>query len=155
MAEVIAKVSSMAGLRAALKERRQRLGIAQRAFDDVVGLPAGYTGKLEVGVRNYGDMSLECTMSALGVEILVIPSASRHDEIPTVTDAYRIERKKIASKGGKSFWAGKTPQEIKKIQSDRAKKRWEKQRATNEKRGRPAKKKGAPAKKPDTAQKPR
>jgi transcriptional regulator with XRE-family HTH domain len=58
-----------------MRERRQQLGLSQLAVDDLSGLTAGYTSKVEMSVTNptgknarrLGNDSLPLMLAALGV----------------------------------------------------------------------------------------
>lgn len=67
----LATVRSYDDLRRAIAVRRKELGIVQMELDDLTGLPSGYSGKLECGVRHFGSLSLGLTLEALGIELVV------------------------------------------------------------------------------------
>jgi len=67
-----------------LAERRRELGVSQRALDDALGVADGYVGKLEVGMRNLGPMSMQALLEALGVRILV---AETGEQLPARVQA--------------------------------------------------------------------
>ena len=46
--------------------------MTQLQVDFDSGLPDGYTGKIECGVRMLGNLSMDCLLGALGVEIVVV-----------------------------------------------------------------------------------
>jgi Helix-turn-helix len=71
-------VRTYAALRAAIAARRKELGLTQLALDEIAGVPTGYVGKLECGVRCLGDMSFEVMLAALGLEIVVRPRANEN-----------------------------------------------------------------------------
>lgn len=60
-------------LRVTLAAIRKQNGMSQNDFDDRAGLQLGYTGKLECGMKHYGEMSLAATLRALGIGLVVIP----------------------------------------------------------------------------------
>jgi hypothetical protein len=66
-------VTTYAQLRAALAARRRLLGWSQQYVDHVAGLQPSYTGKLEIGTKRAGEMSFECWLGALRVELYVVP----------------------------------------------------------------------------------
>jgi transcriptional regulator with XRE-family HTH domain len=76
---------------AALKARRQSLGLSQLAVDDMAGLSEGYVSKLEMSLTNprsptaraIGRDSLPLLLGALGVKLALVshmPAASEHGE---------------------------------------------------------------------------
>lgn len=60
-------------LRIAVAARRNELGIPQRELDEIAGLPEGYQGKLEAGVRSFGSLSLPLILQALDCELVFRP----------------------------------------------------------------------------------
>lgn len=62
------------GLIAAIKRRRQALGLRQLAMDARTGLPDGYQGKLECGAKRFGPLSLHLVLQVLGLKIMVVPA---------------------------------------------------------------------------------
>lgn len=70
-ADTLAVIRTYDQLRAAIAGRRKELGFAQRDFDQVTGLPDGYQGKLECGLRSVGGLSLGLVLEALGVELVM------------------------------------------------------------------------------------
>ena len=77
MAVVEARIATYAGLRKALIARRRALGLSQEAANDMAGLAGGYINKLEVGLKNYGNASLDGVLRALSVEIVLLPAVAR------------------------------------------------------------------------------
>ena len=71
-------IRNFAGLRAALAARRRLLGIRQLEADELSGLPTGYVGKLEAGVKNVGPLSFECLLGALKAELYLVPQVDEH-----------------------------------------------------------------------------
>jgi hypothetical protein len=57
----------------AIAARRRQLGLRQLEADDLCGLQPGYLGKVEVGIRKLGDLSLPMICAGLDVDILVVP----------------------------------------------------------------------------------
>ena len=72
----------------AIASRRKSLGISQIALDDKAGLTANYQGKLEVAMRHFGEMSLECVLGALELEIVVEADPS---PLPPAPDVRSVE----------------------------------------------------------------
>lgn len=60
-------------LREALAARRRALGWSQLECDYKSGLQDQYTGKLEIGTRCLGEMSMAVLLETLGVDLLVAP----------------------------------------------------------------------------------
>jgi transcriptional regulator with XRE-family HTH domain len=63
-------------LRGALAARRRQLGLTQLQVDQRAGLQDQYCGKLEIGTRMLGNLSLPMLCAALDVDILVAPRSS-------------------------------------------------------------------------------
>jgi hypothetical protein len=59
-------------IREVFAARRRQLGLNQLELDDLAGTQSGYAGKCEVGIRNYGNMSLSSIMGALGFEMILM-----------------------------------------------------------------------------------
>ncbi len=57
----------------ALAARRRQLGLTQLDVDARSGLQSSYTGKLEIGTRHLGKLSLPMLCAALDIDILVAP----------------------------------------------------------------------------------
>lgn len=60
----------------ALAARRRQLGLTQLECDARAGLQDQYTGKLEIGTRHLGKLSLPMLCAALEVDILVAPRSA-------------------------------------------------------------------------------
>jgi len=65
-------ISTGKELREQLARRRKAIGITQRDFDDLIGVAAGYSSKLECGIRGFGDVSLPAYLSALGLKLALV-----------------------------------------------------------------------------------
>ena len=74
----IAVARDYPGLRAALIARRHALGWSQLEVDHRAGFYDAYCGKLEIGTRNFGDMSLGALLGALGLELVI---RTRHPRV--------------------------------------------------------------------------
>jgi hypothetical protein len=70
-------ISGYPALRRALTARRHELVQSQREVDDIARVPDGYTSRVEAGIRNFGDVSLQAILGALGVEIVIRPKEQR------------------------------------------------------------------------------
>jgi len=91
--EASALVSDYPGLIRAIVRRRQALGLRQLAMDERTGLPDGYQGKLECGMKHLGPMSLPLVLGALGLRLLVVPEDGRPMVVPKVRRA-AVRRKR-------------------------------------------------------------
>lgn len=60
-------------LRRAIIDRRRELGMTQEAANDRAGLTGNYWSKLEIGMKNYGYISLPMTLAALDLDLLLYP----------------------------------------------------------------------------------
>jgi len=78
MATTAIKVETPSEIRDALAARRRQLGLRQLELDDMAGVQAGYSGKVEKNIRGFGDMSLSCIMGALGFELLLVERPEPH-----------------------------------------------------------------------------
>jgi transcriptional regulator with XRE-family HTH domain len=67
---------SYSQLREALAARRRQLGLTQLAADERAGLQSSYVGKLEIGTRKLGDLSLPMLLAALDCDILLAPRSA-------------------------------------------------------------------------------
>jgi predicted transcriptional regulator len=76
MSEAVSVIQSYDELRQAVASRRKSLGMTQLELDYITGLPDGYQGKIECGVRHFGSLSLGLVLQALGLEIVVRPRAA-------------------------------------------------------------------------------
>jgi hypothetical protein len=77
LSEATAVVHDYSGLRRAIAARRRALGWTQLEVDYRSGLQDGYTGKLEAGVKNLGDLSLSLMLETLSLEIVIRPRGPR------------------------------------------------------------------------------
>ena len=64
-------------LRETLAARRRALGWSQLECDYKSGLQDQYTGKLEIGTRCLGEMSMAVLLETLGLDLLVAPRDGR------------------------------------------------------------------------------
>ena len=56
--------------------RRRELGLRQLDLDQKSGLMSGYSGKIEVGIRKLGNISLPNLLAALDSDLLLAPRSS-------------------------------------------------------------------------------
>jgi hypothetical protein len=66
-------------LTSALAARRRQMGLRQLEVDDLSGCQPGYQGKIEVGIRRLGPLSLPMILAALDCDLLLAP---RSDAAP-------------------------------------------------------------------------
>lgn len=107
------------------KEVRIARGINQRALDQAAGLADGLMGKIEVGMRGLGIESCDKLLSALGLELALVPrvdmgvipksksgSASpvlaTPREISCPIEKQKVFRVRRARKGGLSWASSRT-----------------------------------------------
>ena len=60
-------------LTSAFAARRRQLGLRQLDADEKAGLQSSYVGKLEIGTRKLGSLSLPMLLAAYDLDILVVP----------------------------------------------------------------------------------
>ena len=68
----------------AIRLRRHELRLSQLAVDEIAGLQAGYTGKIECGDKRLGAMSMPCILGALGLELAVIRTVPHEERFAAV-----------------------------------------------------------------------
>jgi hypothetical protein len=95
------EVQTFDDLRKAFAEHRRQAGVRQLELDDIAGLQSGYTGKLECGTKRYGDMSLSCTLGALGLQLVVMRKAVTHENNADISTVSVAGIKKACSENGK------------------------------------------------------
>jgi hypothetical protein len=76
---VAIKIRDYDQLTSALAARRRQLGLRQLEADHLSGCQPGYQGKIEVGVRRLGPLSLPMILAALNCDLLLCP---RSDAAP-------------------------------------------------------------------------
>jgi hypothetical protein len=76
--DILARVQSYSELRSAFAVRQRELGLTHLEVDDIAGLQTGYFSKLQCGLKNFGPMSLDAVLGALGVEIVLVRSDEVH-----------------------------------------------------------------------------
>jgi hypothetical protein len=76
--DILARVQSYSELRSALDIRKHELGLSNLEVDDIAGLNSGCFSKLTCGMKNFGPMSLDAVLGALGVEIVLVRSGEVH-----------------------------------------------------------------------------
>jgi hypothetical protein len=59
----------------AFAARRRQLGLRQLDADEKAGLQSSYVGKLEIGTRKLGSLSLPMLLAAYDLDILLVPRA--------------------------------------------------------------------------------
>ena len=60
----------------AFAARRRQLGLRQLDADEKAGLQSSYVGKLEIGTRKLGSLSLPMLLAAYDLDILLLPRFS-------------------------------------------------------------------------------
>jgi transcriptional regulator with XRE-family HTH domain len=60
-------------LTSAFAARRRELGLRQLDADEKAGLQSSYVGKLEIGTRKLGPLSLPMLLAAYDLDILLVP----------------------------------------------------------------------------------
>ena len=88
---IAVRIRSYEELQSALAARRRQLGLRQLELDEKSGLMSGYSGKLEVGVRKLGSVSLPNILAGLDADLMLCP---RSDVAPV---EQRGRRRPIAS----------------------------------------------------------
>jgi transcriptional regulator with XRE-family HTH domain len=81
--EIFTRASLQSVLGSNLKEIRQRQGLSQEAFADMVGVHRAYMGGVERGERNLTLRSVERIASALGIDPLKLLSPPGADGEPS------------------------------------------------------------------------
>jgi hypothetical protein len=81
-------------LTSAFAARRRQLGMRQIDADEATGLQSSYVGKLEIGTRRLGPLSLPMLLAAYDLDILLVP---RSDAAPVerTGSCGQIDRKGI------------------------------------------------------------
>ena len=74
------RVNTLPDLLLQLDRRRRELGLRMEDLDHVSGVQPGYSAKLLVGIRGFGQMSLPAVLGALQCDLVVVPRA---DASPT------------------------------------------------------------------------
>ena len=69
------RVNTLPDLLRQLDRRRQELGLRMEDLDHVSGVQPGYSAKLLVGIRGFGQMSLPAILGALQADLIVVPRA--------------------------------------------------------------------------------
>lgn len=131
--DIVGTAVDYPGLRKLIAERRKELGLSQIAVDEIAGLAGGYTGKVECGMRCFGDMSLAAMFGALDMSLAVVRGAGAHAKNCEISEASIcrrvLHRKKASSKGGYASALNRTPEERRASARHAAKKRWRDWRA--------------------------
>ena len=71
--KVAVRIRDYDRLRAALAARRRQLGLRQLDPDEKAGLQSTYVGKLEIGTRMLGNLSLPMLLAALDADLHFAP----------------------------------------------------------------------------------
>jgi hypothetical protein len=72
-------IRSMEDLLAALRARRDEIGVTHETIDEVAGWPSGYAGKLlsPSPIKNLGWMSLGVALDSMGVALVMIENVEQ------------------------------------------------------------------------------
>lgn len=160
MTEPGATVHDYAGLVAALRARKDELGISDATLDDLAGFQSGYTGKLlgPAQSKKLGGMSLGVMLDALGLTLRMESDAgklarvqhrfSKRAEnhvrkrvmltVQKVDGAHRMTRatlcRLIGALGAKGYLAKVPPRQRRKHARNAARARWRRAREKREAR---------------------
>lgn len=122
----------------AIDTRRRELGMPMIELDERAGLPLGYVGKLltdptKRNAKTLGRTSLGLVLKALGIEIVVVRSAtvyernvvSKRDVSP---NELQVRMRKMATKGARTTNARLTPDQMTRKMRKVVRERWVKYR---------------------------
>lgn len=141
------RVANFEELRKAFAMFRRQLGITQLQLDDLAGLQSGYTSTLECGNKRYGDMSLSCTLGALGLEMVVVRASCTHSENDSASTPSVSELKKLLAarnkRAAQARWSRPRTEEDRAAARRAARTRWRKWREAKAERERREKRKGS------------
>jgi hypothetical protein len=70
------RVNTYPDLLRQLDRRRQELGLRMEDVDHKSGVLDGYSAKLFVGIRRFGQMSLPAVLGALECDLVVVPRSA-------------------------------------------------------------------------------
>jgi hypothetical protein len=72
-------IRSMEDLLAALRARRDEIGVTHETIDEVAGWPSGYAGKLlsPSPIKNLGWMSLGVALDSMGVALVMVENVEQ------------------------------------------------------------------------------
>jgi hypothetical protein len=70
------RVRTYDGLLRELDRRRRELGMTMADVDSKSGVQEGYSSKLFVGIRRFGEMSLPAVLGALSADLVIVPRQS-------------------------------------------------------------------------------
>lgn len=144
-------IHSMEQLVAALRDRRDELGLGYECIDHIAGWPSGYAAKLLAPepFRNLGWMSLGAALDTLAIELLVVENPEQRKRIESrwkkrerphngtalsiplsieaaPVNAMAAYMKKIGKRGGKARLKTMSKRARQRIASHAARKRWSK-----------------------------
>lgn len=134
-ASIVGVAVDYPGLRGLIAARRRELGLRQLEVDDLAGVQSGYTGKLECGLRHFGDMSLGSILGALGLSLVAVRATGAHKHQPLEHGGLSSQRlsdrlKKRNAKGARALNMSLTPIQRQKSAKRAARARWTKYRAS-------------------------
>jgi hypothetical protein len=95
------RVRDYPGLLRQLDRRRQELNMRMEDLDHRSGVQPGYSAKLLVGLRRFGEMSLPCILGALECDLVVVPrpDAAPIEHAGSCAQAERTERRALPVTG--------------------------------------------------------
>ena len=132
MSAPLGVVTEYKHLRELIAARRRELGLRQLEVDDLAGVQSGYTGKIECGLRSMGDMSMGALLGALGLHLIVMRTAGKHQSLTDQANAsVKATRERVrnrSSLGGKARAKKLSPNQRRADARKAAKERWRKYR---------------------------
>jgi hypothetical protein len=128
MPEIV--IADYATLRLAIAERRKALGLRQAEVDHIAGIAAGYTGKVECGMKYLGDISLGPILGAIGAVLVLVPATGQYANLggktTQISNEVRERWRARASKGAAMQRARMTPEERVRMARKAIRARWDK-----------------------------
>ena len=97
MTTILDEIRDYPSLQAALRRRREQLGLSQLDLDHVCGWPSGYCGKIEArpgygaergNFRALGPQSLPELLAALGLRLAIVADDTA---LPAMTRLHSVE----------------------------------------------------------------
>lgn len=123
-------IADYATLRLAIAERRKSIGLRQAEVDDIAGIAAGYTGKVECGMKHLGDISLGPILGAIGAVLVLMPATGKYANLGGQTrlieQRVRERWRQRASSGARALYASMSQAERVRKARKAARARWSK-----------------------------
>jgi hypothetical protein len=120
-------IRSYKELRLAIAAARKARGLKQLDVDHISGVQSGYTGKLECGDKNFGEMSFDSILGALGMALVLTPAQHVQETAgPRALSAcvVALRDKKNGRIGGLKSTSRLTPEQRQKLASKAGRARW-------------------------------